>query len=319
MALLSHLQTFKHTCKQTSGITILILFIPLLWSYYSNSRGHGGTHVVGILDAFIHDFAAGDGYLIKYKSSIYDAYLGGESVSLWNGIDANGNDSNGNNIYRWAEDWDEFELEKMAKGGKQAVIEDADGNFISVIEWDVGIRKHNSDLHGTVVIDTLGEGLEYYTQEPIYVVRYDEWGYRLSDVYIDWSQVTITENSMSFELPSGFAFDIVYYTTYNPLAEGEQKEFSNSVSATINGKHEQVGGTADVIGFVPYLTKSASGDDGEYIYFTIEADVPAIISGWGNFYITDISEKIRRLRVIPAGEIFFVRIYLLLFLDREAE
>ena len=251
---------------------------------YHDQGAQGGFRISGF-----PDFAAGDGYLIKYKSSIYDAYLGGESVSLWNGIDANGNDSNGNNIYRWAEDWDEFELEKMAKDGKQSVIEDADGNLISVIEWGVGIRKHNSDLHGTVVIDTLGEGLEYYTQEPIYVVRYDEWGYRLPDVYIDWSQVTITENSMSFELPSGFAFDIVYYTTYNPPAEGEQKEFSNSVSATINGKHEQVGGTADVIGFVPYLTKSASGDDGEYIYFTIEADVPAIINGWGNFYITDMA------------------------------
>ena len=235
------------------------------------------------------DFAAGDGYLIKYKASINDELLGGESVGLWNGVKSVGKDSNGNDVSVWAEDWVNVELEKMAKDGKQAVLEDENGNPISVVEWDVAIRKHNNDLHGTVVIDTLGDGLEYYTGEPIYVARYDEWGNRLSDVYIDWSQVEITGNSMSFELPSGFAFDIIYYTTHNPLDEGEQKEFNNSVSATINGKHEQVGGTADVVGFVPNVEKIAKGEDGDYVYFIVKADVPGVINGWGHFYLTDMA------------------------------
>ena len=235
------------------------------------------------------DFSAGNGFLIKYKSSIYDHLLGGEKVSMWNGLDSTGKDSNGDTVYKWTDDWIEVELEKMFKDGKQSTREDADGNIISVVEWEVEIRKHNNDLHGTVVIDTLGDGLEYYTQEPIYIVRYDEWGTRLPDVYLDWKNVTIDGNSMSFELPQGFSFDIIYYTTHESLTEGEQKEYENSVSATINGKHEHAGGTADVVGFIPHVEKSAYGDDGEYVYFTIEADVPAIINGWGNFYITDMA------------------------------
>ena len=252
-------------------------------SLIHSQGGTGGFSLSGF-----PDFSAGKGYLVTYKSSIHDYMLGGEEVSVWNGVNATGKDSNGTAISDYAQDWENVSLEKMAKDGKQSTLEDDDGNIISVIEWDVAIRKHNNDLHGTVVIDTLGHGLEYYTQEPIYVVRYDEWGYKLPDVYIDWSNVTINGNSMSFELPSGFAFDIIYYTTHEQLTEGEQKEYTNSVSATINGKHEQVGGTADVVGFIPYVSKSASGDDGDYVYFTVEADVPAIINDWGHFYITDI-------------------------------
>ncbi len=65
MALLSHLQTYKHTCKQTSGITILILFILLLWSNYSISRGHGSTHIIGIFNAKIHNFT--EDYSFYYR------------------------------------------------------------------------------------------------------------------------------------------------------------------------------------------------------------------------------------------------------------
>ncbi len=235
------------------------------------------------------DFSAGNGFLITYKTQIYDYLLGNETVDMWNGLDSTGKDSNGNDVYVWSDDWLRVELEKMEKAGSQSVLEDANGNPVPVIEWEVEIKKNNHNLQGTVIIDTLGDGLEYYTDKEIRIKRYDEWGNRLSDVYVSWDDVTVNGNTMSFALPDGYSFDIVYYTEYEELAEGEKKHYTNSVSATLNGKEETAGGEADVVGFIPDVRKSASGDDGEYVYFTIEADVPAVIKDWGNFYLTDLA------------------------------
>lgn len=235
------------------------------------------------------DFAAGDGFLITYKTQIYDHLLSNDTVDMWNGLDLTAKDSNGETIYLWKDDWLRVETEKMTKDGKQTIIKDAEGNEVSVIEWEVAIKKNNSNLQGTVVIDTLGEGLQYYTDQPILIKHYDEWGNRLADQHLSWDQVTINGNSMSFPLPDGYMFDIFYYTTYDIPDEGEQQQYNNSVSATINGKYETAGGEADVVGFIPRVNKSAKGDDGEYVYFTIEADVPGVIKDWGNFYFSDLS------------------------------
>ncbi len=235
------------------------------------------------------DFSAGNGFLITYKTQIYDEMLSGETVDMWNGLDSTGKDSNGNTVYVWSDDWLRVELEKLEKDGRQSVLEDDDGNYVPVIEWEVEIKKDNHNLQGTVIIDTLGTGLSYYTGKDIRIKCYDEWGNRLPDVYVSWDDVTVNGNSMSFALPDGYAFDIIYYTEYEELAEGEKKNYTNSVSAVINGKQETAGGAADVIGFIPHVTKSAYGNDGEYVYFTIEADIPAVIKDWGNFYLTDLA------------------------------
>lgn len=235
------------------------------------------------------DFSAGNGFLIKYKTQIYDHMLSGETVEMWNGLDSLGKDSNGNDVKVWSDDWLRVELEKIEKDGRQSVLEDDDGNSIPVIEWEVEIKKDNHNLQGTVVIDTLGTGLSYYTDKDIRIKCYDASGNRLSDVYVSWDDVTINGNSMSFALPDGYAFDIIYYTEYENLAEGEMKNYTNTVSAVINGKQETAGGDADVVGFVPRVTKSAAGNDGEYVYFTIEADVPGVIKDWGSFYLTDLA------------------------------
>ncbi|MBE6813793.1 MAG: LPXTG cell wall anchor domain-containing protein [Ruminococcaceae bacterium] len=233
------------------------------------------------------DFSAGNGYLITYKTKIDDDKLSNDTVSLGNGVYGEGHDSGGNTVGNYKENWVTVELEKMAKNGKQTVLKDANGKNISVIEWEVAIRKNNSNLQGTVVIDTLGEGLQYYTEQPILIKHYDEWGNALTDTYLSWDQVTINGNSMEFALPEGYMFDIFYYTTYDLPAEGEQRQYNNSISATINGKLETAGGEADVVGFVPRVQKNAYGNDGEYVYFTIEADVPGVISNWGGFYLSD--------------------------------
>ena len=235
------------------------------------------------------EFSAGDGFLITYKSQIYDNLLSNEYLYLWNGVSSTGTGANGADFTVWAEDSNYVELEKISKDGKQSVLTDAQGNTIPVIEWEVAIIKNNHNLQGTVVIDTLGSGLSYYTDQSILVHRYDEWGNALSDIRINWNEVTINGNSMSFALPDGYGFDIIYYTTYAEPAEGEEKLYTNSVSATINGKQETTGGSAEVIGFIPKLSKSASGKDGKYAYFTIEADVPAVIKNWGNFFLTDFA------------------------------
>lgn len=248
----------------------------------SFTPSYSGFSVVGF-----PDFSAGEGYLVTYKTKVDDAYISNDTVGLSNGAYGAGKDSNGTTVDSYKEDWVVVELEKMTKDGKQTVLKDEKGNDVPVIEWEVAIKKNNSNLQGTVVIDTLGEGLQYYTKQPILIKHYNEWGYPLADQYLSWDNVTINGNSMSFPLPDGYMFDIFYYTTYELPEEGDQHQYNNSVSAKINGKYETAGGEADVVGFIPHVQKSAYGNDGEYAYFTIEADVPGVIKNWGNFYLTD--------------------------------
>ncbi len=255
----------------------------------SNHPQHNSGAEEGFRISGFPDFYEGEGYLIHYKTQIYDNLLSNENIGAWNGVDVTGNASNGDSLYQWTEDWQNVELEKIKKDGKQTVITDKNGNTLSVIEWEIAIIKNNHNLQGTLIIDTLGTGLSYYTDQSIKVIRYDESGTRLSDVYIDWDDVTVKDNSMEFALPDGYEFDIVYYTVYEEPADGEIKEYHNTVKTTINGKEETAGGAADVIGFIPKVEKTARGDDGEYVYFTIEADIPAVIKDWGNFYLTDMA------------------------------
>lgn len=258
---------------------------PTVGDHPKHNQGvQGGFSISGF-----PDFPAGEGFLIKYKSQIYDDLLGNETVSMWNGLDTNGKNSNGENIYVWSEDWVRVELEKMEKEGRQTVLKDANGNDVPVIEWDVVIKKDNHNLQGTVIIDTLGEGLEYYQKQLIRVKHYDEWGNRLPDTYISWDDVTVKGDTMEFALPDGYQFEIIYYTTYEKLGEGDTHQYTNEVKATINGKEETAGGSADVVGFVPKVSKSARGNDGKFVYFTIEAEVPAVIKDWGGFYLTDLA------------------------------
>ena len=248
-----------------------------------------GVGQLGSVMSGFPDFAAGEGFIIKYKTQITDAAMTNETVSMWNGAYLTGKNSLGNDVTASDDDWLEVELEKMNKEGKQVVITDKDGNEISVIKWEVEIRKDNHNLQGTVVIDTLGEGLQYYKDKNIVVEHYDQYGNRLPDTEISWNNVTITDNkSMSFALPDGYAFKLVYYTTFEAPEGNETKKYSNRIKATINGREESASGSANVVGFVPHVKKSASGKDGEFVYYTIEADVPAVIKDWGNFYLTDL-------------------------------
>ncbi len=239
------------------------------------------------------DFSAGEGFLIKYKSTPHEYLLSNDFVDMWNGLDTYAKNPGGGDIYQWTEDWTKVEFTRIEKDGKMVVLTDNQGNKIPVIEWGVGIRKTAENLQGTVIIDTLGEGLAYYKDQPIIIKRYDEWGNRLPDTYLSWDQVTITntdgKTSMQFALPSGYAFDLIYYTTFPPLDEGETDTHTNRVEAIINTRPEGTEGTADVIGFVPHVEKHASGNDGEYINFEIKADVSGAIKEWGNFFLTDLA------------------------------
>lgn len=235
------------------------------------------------------DFAAGEGYIINYKSAINDDMLNQEKVSLWNGVYPTGTDATGGIVKGSGQDWTQVELNKIEKGGKQAVLTKADGSLVPVIEWEIEIKKSDTNLQGTVVVDTLGHGLEYYTGQNILIKRYDQWGNKLADSTLSWNDVEIDGNSMSFPLPDGHRFVIVYYTTYEELQDGEQKHYTNTAKVTINQKEEIAGGEADVVGFIPRISKSASGNDGKYVYFTIEADVPGVIKDWGGFFLTDLS------------------------------
>ena len=237
------------------------------------------------------DFAAGEGFIITYKASINDDLLNNDSVGLWNGVYPSGENTNGSSVTGSADDWVVVELNKVEKDGQQDVLTAPDGTLIPVIKWEIEIKKSEKDLAGTVIVDTLGEGLEYYTGQNIVVSnRYDQAGKRLPDTSISWDKVKIDGNTMSFELPEGIRYIITYYTKYEDLPDGEQKQYSNKAKVEIDLHEEEVGGTADVVGFIPRVNKTASGNDGKYVYFNIDVDVPAVIKDWGYFYLTDMAE-----------------------------
>ncbi len=250
---------------------------------------YSGTAEAGFTLTGFPDFAAGEGYIINYKAAINDDQLSQEKVGLWNGVYPYGENALGEEVKGSAQDWVQVELNKIEKGGKQSVITDKNGNLVPVIEWEIEIKKSDSNLQGTVIVDTLGHGLEYYTGKDIQIKRYDQWGYKLGETTLSWNDVDVDGNSMSFALPDGYRFVIVYYTKYEELQEGEQKHYTNTAKVTIDQREEIAGGEADVVGFIPYINKSASGNDGEYVYFTIEADVPGVIKDWGGFFLTDLA------------------------------
>ena len=235
------------------------------------------------------DFPAGDGYLITYKSKIDDNLLENDSVSLGNGVYGEGKGADGEPAGSYQEHWATVDLQKLGKNGKQTVIKDNNGNSIYVIEWQVVIKRDTEDMQGSVVIDTLGDGLQYYTDIPVVIKCYDEFGNYTTDVELDWNNITLNGNSMTFNLPSGYMFNIFYYTSYIAPEEGETKNYTNSVKVKIDEVWENAGGEVDVVTFVPRIAKSASGNDGKYVYFSIDADVPAIIRNNGNFYLSDLS------------------------------
>ena len=232
------------------------------------------------------DFQKGEGYLITYKTKIDDNLLSNDSITLGNGAYGAGVAPNGKTVGSYKELHEPVAFEKMSKSGAQDKLT-VDGEIVPVIKWNVLIQKNTTNLEGTVIIDTLGDGLEYYKDEPIVISCYNKNGEHVRDVTLSWDEVDIKENTMSFALPEGYNFNVAYYTTFEKLREEEHEHYTNSVSATINGKYETTGGEADVVGFIPEVNKSASGNDGEYVYYTIEADVPGVIKNWGGFYLTD--------------------------------
>lgn len=234
--------------------------------------------------------SAGEGVIITYRTQLFDYVPSLETVNLWNGIYFTG--TNGNNESKtWSgSHWEKMEFSKMEKGGAQSVVQDENGDYIPAIQWEVEIKNSLSNMNGTIVIDTLGNGLAYYTGEEIRVKRYDANGNRMSpDAYISWDDVTVEGNRMSFALPEGYAFDVIYYTTYETLDEGETKNYENSVQTTINGVVEGTTGSADVIGITPRVEKTAWGDDGEYVNFNVSVDASAVLKDRGYFYLTDLA------------------------------
>lgn len=282
----SEVDNHQHALKDTIVVTDLEGNVLDPQPTISDGRYTGN---LGFTLTDFPDFAAGEGYIITYLAAINDDVLDQESVALWNGVYPEGKDAMGNKVEGKAEYWERVYLNKIVKDGKQAVLKGPDNNPVPVIEWEVEIRKSDYNLEGTVLIDTLGEGLEYYTGEDILIECYDQYGNGPIKRTLSWDNVTIEGDSMSFPLPEGYRYVITYYTTYEELQDGEQKHYTNQAKVTINNKEEVAGGDADVVGFIPQIKKSASGDDGKYVYFNIEAEVPAVIKNWGSFFLTDLA------------------------------
>lgn len=234
------------------------------------------------------DLTAGESIIVTYRAKLDDYLLDQDEVGLWNGVDASATSTANPPPYSYDQEWNVVKLDKMNKNGKQVSLEGPDGELFGAIEWTVDIRKSHLDLHGTVVFDKLGDGLSYYTGKPIKIVRYNRNGARLPDVELNWDDVVIRDGQLEIILPEGYEFQLTYYTTYEEVEEGKDKEFNNEVHATINGEYAGSKGEANVVGFVPRVKKTARGD-GAYIYYTIETDVPSFVKDWNNFYLTDMA------------------------------
>ena len=251
--------------------------------------GRGNNNLGFTLTGF-PDFSAGEGYIITYQTALNDDILDQESVGVWNGVYPEGKSPNGEKVTGKATAGGEIPLSKIKKDGAQKIIVGSDGNAKEVIEWIVEIRKNDVNLNGTVLIDILGDGLEYYKGKDIIVHRYDQSGKNhLGETTISWDNdnVKIEGNQMSFPLPDGYTYQIVYYTTYGKLGEDNQANFTNKAIVEIEGEKESTNGNVNVVGYVPNVRKSVSDTDGEYVYFTIESDIPAVIKDWGGFFLTD--------------------------------
>lgn len=240
------------------------------------------------------DIAAGEGYKIKYRTAIDSNIINnyqGEVIEVYNYATAGGVGANGTPVSKDSEAYKSVELEKLEKNGKHTVIQDDDGNDVEVIMWTVRIGDGLENLNGNVVIDTLGQGLAYFTDEKLKIRVYDANGDRIDPtLYYEWgTDVIVNGSSMSFDLPEGYEYEVIYYTTFTPLAEGEtRKEFNNTIKTTLNGKEIETEGTGEVVEFTPIVYKNASGNDGEYIYYDISTQVSAILKDQGNFYVTDL-------------------------------
>lgn len=250
-----------------------------------NSGANEGFRISGF-----PDLPAGEGFLITYKTNIYEDILeanSGEQIGLWNGLDVNGKNGNGDNMYKWVEDWIGVRLHNLKKEGQMTKIKDDNGNYIDVLEWVVREGNGETYINSAIIIDTLGEGLHYYKGEPIEVrVKNVDGSYTYH--YVGWDEVTETNTSITFELPPGYEYKIVYYTSYDPLPEGESiKTYHNTVKSLIHGNESSVEGSGVVVDFEPEVHKHAAGEDGEYVYYTISADVPGSIKDLGHFHFTD--------------------------------
>ncbi len=255
-------------------------------SQNQDASAHGAK---GFMITDFPDFQAGEGFLITYKTEVDDNMLSNGSVGMWNGAYANGKDSLDNNISASDDVWHSQELKNFEKEGNQVTVELDDGTKVDLIEWVVRLNKGGANLNGTVIIDTLGAGLEYYQGIPIKVRGVNANGVTRT-TEIQWTDVTVNGNTMSFELPFQNDYKITYYTSFDPLQAGEtEKTYTNSAKVTVDGEELETNGAGQVVGFSPEVKKTAWGTDGEYVYFNIETNVAAMLKDKGYFYLTDLS------------------------------
>lgn len=254
-------------------------------SQNQDASAHGAK---GFMITDFPDFQAGEGFLITYKTEVDDNMLSNGSVGMWNGAYANGKDSLDNNISANDVVWHSQELKNFEKEGNQVTVELDDGTKVDLIEWVVRLNKGGANLNGTVIIDTLGAGLEYYQGIPIKVRGVNANGVTRT-TEIQWTDVTVNGNTMSFELPFQNDYKITYYTSFDPLQAGEtEKTYTNSAKVTVDGEELETNGAGQVVGFSPEVKKTAWGTDGEYVYFNIETNVAAMLKDRGYFYLTDL-------------------------------
>ncbi len=168
------------------------------------------------------------------------------------------------------------------------------GSTVSAIRWIMTIGDGSQDVGGKVLRDVMGSGLHHvngigYRYYPVGGSDY------LSSTYtqVAWGTngLTKTEDGFTWTLPSASLIMIEYYTTYDaPPAGVGSKVYTNT--ARLEGYTGSAANSYRVAGDIgeASITKtvdvSRTEASEEYIYFTIEAQLPGGLEGQP-YWLTD--------------------------------
>ena len=169
-------------------------------------------------------------------------------------------------------------------------------NTEDVILWYIALGDGYSNINGTVIQDTLGEGLTFGKKELCMILLYDKDQnvIRQEYNYLEDTSIQIENNTFTYTVPTDKEYYKceIYYTTYfdSNVSIGYEG-FKNRVeSVGPIGEHGTTGEawvTRDTTGINKKVENIENGDDG--IKYNIEMSVPGSYNEkW--FYLYDITQ-----------------------------
>ena len=257
---------------------------------------------------FTDELSAGDGFTIQYRAYVdmadYRDSLDGQNTVTYtaeNQVALSGKSNDGKTPTVTDSTTTNCNSTNMQKYGSAKQVRDSDGNLVSVMYWTINLGDYQTPYTGETLLDAFGDidGTPYlsiYEAEPITLTYYDLNGNpnRLTVDWNDTTYVTKTDTGFKLKLPDGVHYAISYYTTvdqdaisaYNTAHPSSRISYVANHFALESNPEAYITGHGRVSDGIPGISKEVSGADSEYIYYTVEVQVPQ--SCYGNpLYLTD--------------------------------